>query len=105
MQKDPRIEIGGLGWLDDALGGGLVPGGIYLLAGEPGIGKSTISMQILGGVAQQGLRSLYVATEQSLADLQALAIRVVGDGKELPADVIGEPPRRDGRRGPRGPQR
>lgn len=82
-----RLSLGRLPWLSEALGGGLVPGGIYLLAGEPGIGKSTLAMQILGAAAEEGLSGLYVATEQSLADVKGAAVRILGDGGKLPSRV------------------
>lgn len=68
-----------LPWLTEAVGGGFVPGGAYLLAGEPGIGKTTLAMQILGDFAQQGLKVLYLTTEQGLADLRAVLFRVHAD--------------------------
>lgn len=68
--QEPRVPVDQIPWFTESVGGGLVPGGIYLLAGEPGIGKSTLSLQLLGAVAKQGLRGLYIATEQSLPDLQ-----------------------------------
>lgn len=79
-----RLSLRSLPWLTEALGGGLVPGGIYLLAGEPGIGKSTLALQLLGAAADEGLAGLYVATEQSLADVKGAALRILGDGRRLP---------------------
>jgi DNA repair protein RadA/Sms len=84
-EETERISLGTLPWLTDALGGGIVPGGIYLLAGEPGIGKSTLALQVLGAAAEEGLNGLYVATEQSLADVKGAAVRILGDGRKLPA--------------------
>src|SRR6187551_3264036 len=49
MSMDTRVSTG-LGDLDRVLGGGLVPGSVTLLAGEPGIGKSTLLLQLLAGV-------------------------------------------------------
>jgi replicative DNA helicase len=47
------LDIGApsLGWLKEAIGPGFIRGGIYLLAGEPGIGKTTLAIQVLGDLA------------------------------------------------------
>ncbi len=52
--------------LDRVLGGGLVPGSFVLLGGDPGIGKSTLLMQLAGGLAQAGAKTLYVSAEESV---------------------------------------
>ncbi|MDP1804229.1 MAG: ATPase domain-containing protein, partial [Acidimicrobiales bacterium] len=54
-----------LGELDRVLQGGLVPGSVTLLGGEPGIGKSTLVLQALAGLAKSGHRCLYVTAEES----------------------------------------
>ena len=51
--------------LDRVLGGGLVPGSVTLLGGEPGIGKSTVLLQASSEVAAQGRRVLYLSGEES----------------------------------------
>ncbi len=61
---------------DRVLGGGLVSGGIVLLAGEPGIGKSTILMQILMGLASEGRKVLYVSGEESLEQIRLRSERL-----------------------------
>jgi DNA repair protein RadA/Sms len=67
----------GLSWLDKASDtSGLVPGGIYLIAGEPGIGKTTLCMQIAGSLAQREVKTLYLTTEQSLHELKTIAMRL-----------------------------
>ncbi len=53
------------GEMDRVLGGGLVPGAVMLIAGEPGIGKSTLLMQLSDSVARQKLATLYVSGEES----------------------------------------
>jgi DNA repair protein RadA/Sms len=55
----------GVAELDRVLGGGLLPGSVTLLGGEPGIGKSTLVLQALAAVAQQGRRGLLVSAEES----------------------------------------
>ena len=74
----------GLGELDRVLGGGLVHGSVVLLSGEPGIGKSTMLMQVssaLGTVA--GKRVLYVSGEESQGQLKLRAKRLGVTGAEL----------------------
>jgi len=72
----------GIGELDRVLGGGVVRGGVTLLGGEPGIGKSTLLMQAVAGVAQRGLRVLYVTGEESAAQV-ALRARRLGVPERL----------------------
>lgn len=68
--------------LDRVLGGGFVPGGVILLGGDPGIGKSTLSLQVAGTLAERGLKVLYVSGEESLGQLRMRGQRLhveVGD--------------------------
>ena len=51
--------------LDRVLGGGIVPGSVVLIGGDPGIGKSTILLQMAGGLSHAGLKTLYVSGEES----------------------------------------
>ena len=60
----PRITSGE-GELDRVLGGGFVPGSVVLLGGDPGIGKSTLALQVAGGLAAAGHSVLYVSGEES----------------------------------------
>jgi DNA repair protein RadA/Sms len=66
----------GIAELDRVLGGGVVPGGVTLLGGEPGIGKSTLLMQAVAGVAASGKRVLYVTGEESAAQVAMRARRL-----------------------------
>jgi len=50
---------------DRVLGGGVVPGSVILIGGDPGIGKSTLLLQATGGLSGQGLKVLYVSGEES----------------------------------------
>lgn len=61
---------------DRVFGGGLVPGSLLLFGGEPGIGKSTLLLQILGELARQGEKALYVSGEESGPQVADRAIRL-----------------------------
>ena len=76
---DPRIDLNDPEF-NRVLGGGLVPGSIVLLGGEPGIGKSTLSLQTM--LHLQGLRILYVSGEESAHQLKMRAQRL-GSGEDL----------------------
>src|SRR4051812_35551748 len=56
----------GVDELDRVLGGGFVPGSVTLLGGEPGVGKSTLLLQVAAAMARGGARVLYVSAEESL---------------------------------------
>lgn len=66
----------GVGELDRVLGGGLVPGSVTLVGGEPGVGKSTLLLQVLAAVARGGHRALYVTGEESVQQVRARAERL-----------------------------
>jgi DNA repair protein RadA/Sms len=75
--KEKRgIAFNNLPWLNKAIGPELIDGGIYLLAGEPGIGKTTLAVQILGDISNQGIKVLYIPTEQSLSDVKRVVNRL-----------------------------
>jgi len=65
--------------LDRVLGGGLVPGSVILLGGDPGIGKSTIGLQILSGFAKAGKKTLYVTGEESPEQVKLRGDRLGAD--------------------------
>ena len=73
---DPRIDMHDAE-LNRVLGGGLVPGSIVLLGGEPGIGKSTLSLQTMLGLTDK--RVLYVSGEESAHQLKMRAERLGGE--------------------------
>lgn len=73
-----RIDLGNRE-VNRVLGGGLVPGSLVLLGGEPGIGKSTLSLQI--ALADNGLKTLYVSGEESAEQIKMRALRL-GIGNE-----------------------
>lgn len=62
--------------LDQVLGDGLIPGGAILVGGEPGIGKSTLLLQLAGKQAAMGRSAVYVSGEESLAQLRSRAERL-----------------------------
>ncbi len=67
----------GIGELDRALGGGVVPGSVVLIGGDPGIGKSTLLLQALAAHAKdRGQRPLYVTGEESLRQVTLRAQRL-----------------------------
>lgn len=66
----------GLSALDDLLGQGVMPGSAILLGGEPGIGKSTLLLQLAFQAARAGRRALYVSGEESLGQIKARAQRL-----------------------------
>lgn len=74
------IEVESIPWLPQTLSPGLVRGGSYLIAGPPGIGKSTLANQVAGALAKLGVKVLYIATEQGLGDLKRAVERIHGDG-------------------------
>jgi DNA repair protein RadA/Sms len=65
-----------VGELDRVLQGGLVPGSVTVLGGEPGIGKSTLLLQALAGLAKTGQRCLYVSAEESAQQVRVRAERL-----------------------------
>jgi DNA repair protein RadA/Sms len=75
----------GVGEVDRVLGGGLVPGSIVLLGGDPGIGKSTLLLQLAARLARAGAPVLYVTGEESSRQVRGRAERVgaVVDGLSL----------------------
>ncbi len=79
----PRLPTG-IAELDRVLGGGLVPGSVVLLGGEPGVGKSTLALQLAAKVRALGRGVLYVTGEESAEQLRLRAERL-GD---VPGDVL-----------------
>jgi DNA repair protein RadA/Sms len=68
----------GIGEVDRVLGGGFVPGSIVLFGGDPGIGKSTLLLQLAARLAAAGHSSLYVTGEESASQVRGRAERVDG---------------------------
>lgn len=74
-----RVEIGDV---DDVLGGGIVPGSVTLIAGQPGIGKSTLLMQISASVAKRK-KVIYISGEESAEQVAMRASRLGASGSGL----------------------
>jgi len=73
--KASTSQSSGVPELDRVLGGGIVAGAVLLLAGEPGVGKSTLLLEVAAQVARRGHRVLYVSGEESAAQVHMRAAR------------------------------
>jgi DNA repair protein RadA/Sms len=72
----------GIGEFDRAFGGGLVEGGVVLIGGDPGIGKSTLLLQVVEALSRQ-LPTLYVSGEESVGQISLRAKRLGLDGDQV----------------------
>ncbi|MGH8460979.1 MAG: DNA repair protein RadA [Stenotrophobium sp.] len=81
-REEPRTPSG-LAEMDRVLGGGIVPGSVILIGGDPGIGKSTLLMQVLAAVEGR-LPTLYVTGEESLTQVHLRAARLGLPRLDLP---------------------
>ena len=79
----------GISEFDRVLGGGLVPGAVILLAGEPGVGKSTLLLDVASRWSEAGNLTLYVTGEESTAQVRMRAERIgaLADGLYLAAET------------------
>ena len=79
-QRQPADKVQrmptGLAELDRVTGGGIVPGSALLVGGEPGIGKSTLLLQVAAAFAAAGRRALYFTGEEALAQVRLRAERL-----------------------------
>ena len=73
--KEERIPTG-IGELDRVLGGGIVPGSLTLVGGDPGIGKSTLLLQVCRMLSTAGHQVLYISGEESLRQIKLRAVRI-----------------------------
>jgi len=70
----------GIGELDQVLGGGVVPGSLVLLGGDPGIGKSTLALQVAMNLTEAGKNVLYVSGEESPQQIKMRSARLPNAG-------------------------
>lgn len=82
LAQEPRLILP-LGEFNRVLGGGLVPGSLVLLSGDPGIGKSTLLLQVSAAVASHKGKVLYVSGEESLHQIKLRAERLGMKGEGL----------------------
>nr|WP_294525065.1 DNA repair protein RadA [uncultured Blautia sp.] len=75
MDEDER-KTTEIGELDRVLGGGIVPGSLVLVGGDPGIGKSTLLLQVCRNLSQDGNSVLYISGEESLGQIRLRANRI-----------------------------
>jgi DNA repair protein RadA/Sms len=75
LDRELRFKTG-IVEFDRTLGGGLVPGSLVLIGGDPGIGKSTLLLQAVGRLSQEGLKSLYLSGEESPQQIKMRADRL-----------------------------
>lgn len=74
-----RRYVTGIGEFDRVLGGGIVPGSAILIGGDPGIGKSTLLLQVGHALATAGKKTIYISSEESLGQVRLRAARLGGD--------------------------
>jgi len=83
-QKDLERLLIGIGEFDHVLGGGIVPGSVTLIAGEPGIGKSTLLLEVAAKICQNPkLSVLYVSGEESARQIKIRAERMQINGERI----------------------
>src|SRR5688500_19774944 len=85
--RDIRTSAGrrlktGIKEFDFVLGGGIVPGSMILVGGEPGIGKSTLLLQVAGTLQEAGHKTLYVSGEESALQVKLRAERLEGSDRK-----------------------
>lgn len=73
--EEERIHTG-IKELDRVLGGGIVPGSMVLVGGDPGIGKSTLLLQVCQKLAEQNRKIMYISGEESLRQIKMRATRI-----------------------------
>ncbi len=74
--KDHTRISTGMAELDQVLGGGIVPGSLVLVGGDPGIGKSTLLLQVCRNLSERLLKVLYISGEESLQQIKMRALRI-----------------------------
>ncbi len=76
MANDEERVTTGFSELDRVLGGGVVPGGLILVGGDPGIGKSTLLLQVCRNMSNEGQKILYISGEESMKQIKLRANRI-----------------------------
>ncbi|MCI5047726.1 MAG: DNA repair protein RadA [Aquisalinus sp.] len=75
VAREPRLPTGN-NEFDRAAGGGLVPGSALLIGGDPGVGKSTLLLQVAAGLANAGTKVAYISGEEAVAQIRLRAARL-----------------------------
>jgi len=84
VTTDEKRYTTGMSEFDSVMGGGIVPGAVTLIGGDPGIGKSTLSLQIGCALSEKGAKVLYVSGEESVKQTHLRAQRLsTGNNKSL----------------------
>lgn len=83
--RDSERTTTGIGELDRVLGGGIVSGSLVLVGGDPGIGKSTLLLQMCYNLTDSGLKVLYISGEESLAQIKIRSDRLGAGSGNLEA--------------------
>ncbi|MDO9126518.1 MAG: DNA repair protein RadA [Parvibaculum sp.] len=73
---DPPRHVTGVNEFDRVTGGGLVPGSALLIGGDPGIGKSTLLLQVMAALARKGKSVVYISGEEAIAQVRMRARRL-----------------------------
>jgi len=82
VEADERDRVlTGIAEIDRVLGGGIVGGSAILIGGDPGIGKSTLLLQVMQKLAASGLVALYVSGEESATQIKLRGRRVGASSK------------------------
>jgi DNA repair protein RadA/Sms len=82
LEPEERL-LTGIREFDRVLGGGIVPGTLVLIGGDPGIGKSTLMLQVLYGIAEKGSKVLYVSGEESERQMRIRSQRLSAVSTDL----------------------
>ncbi len=82
LNDAPRIPSGS-GELDRVLGGGFVQSSVVLMAGAPGIGKSSLALKVASTIAEGGSKTLYISAEESAAQIKMRANRITAIAENL----------------------
>lgn len=82
LEETPRLSTD-VGEIDRLFGGGVVPGSLTLIGGDPGIGKSTLMLQLSNRLAKKGQKVLYISGEESLEQTSLRAKRLSIDSENL----------------------